>query len=71
MQASSRAIFTRRNMIVYVVIEVVLFVLANVTAKSASYPGPLSNMLWGLFCFGLLVLIVAEARTWRSSRRAA
>ncbi len=71
MQAGSRATFTRRNIIVYIVIEVVLFVLANVTAKSASHPGALSNVLWGLFCFGLPVLIVAGGRAWRSSRRAA
>jgi hypothetical protein len=54
---------TRRNLIGFVVIEVVLFFAANMTAKNSSHPGTLSNIFWGAFLIGAALLIVLAVIT--------
>jgi len=39
-------LFRRRNLLVLLVVEVVLFVLAGVTSKNSSHPGTVSNAFW-------------------------
>jgi Na+/serine symporter len=53
----------RRNLIRFVVIEVVLFLLAGVTAKNSNRPGLVSNVFWVAFLAGaaLLILVVLIA----------
>jgi low temperature requirement protein LtrA len=57
----SRAAISRRNWLYLVGVEVVLFVLSNVTAKNNSHPGAASNVLWVAFLIGILALIVLGA----------
>jgi uncharacterized membrane protein YhaH (DUF805 family) len=49
---------TRKHWLALIGVEVVLFVLSNVTAKNSSHPGTASNILWILFLVGVVVLIV-------------
>ena len=44
--ADSRTALSRRTWIGLVLGDVVLFVLANVTAKNSSHPGTVSNILF-------------------------
>jgi choline-glycine betaine transporter len=53
-----RSQLSRRNMIALVVVDAVLFLLANVTAKSSSSPGTFSDVTWGIFLIGTALLIV-------------
>ena len=48
----------RRNLIGLAVFDAVLFLLANVTSKSHSHPGTVSNIFWYAFLIGVLLLIV-------------
>jgi uncharacterized membrane protein YesL len=48
----------RRNLIGLVVLDAVLFLLANLTSKSHAHPGTLSNVFWYAFLIGVLLLIV-------------
>jgi hypothetical protein len=61
----------RRNLIGLFVVDVVLFVIANVTAKNSSHPGTVSNVVWVLFLVGVLALIVLGVVTLVRSRRTA
>jgi hypothetical protein len=70
--ADTRTPISRRAWIGFVVADVVLFVLANVTAKNSSRPGALSNAFFVAFVIGLALLIVlAVLATVRSRRRPA
>lgn len=51
-------VVSRRTLIALFVADVVIFVLSNVTSKSSSYPGAVSNVLWVVFLLGVLALIV-------------
>ena len=62
---------TRRNVIALVVVEVVLFALANVTANSPAHPGTASQVTWWAFLIGLLLLIVISVNAWLRRLRAA
>jgi low temperature requirement protein LtrA len=60
---------SRRNLLYLFVLDVVLFVLSNVTSKSNSHPGAASNVLWIAFLIGVLTLIVLGVATLVQSRR--
>ena len=60
---------SRRNLIYLVVVDVVLFVLSNVTSKTNSHPGTVSNILWIVFLIGVLALIVLGVVAAVRSRR--
>jgi choline-glycine betaine transporter len=68
-------VITRRNLLGLFVADVVIFVLSNVTSKSNSHPGAVSNVLWVMFLIGALALIVlgiaAAIRSARSRRASA
>ena len=59
----------RRNLLALLGVDVVLFVLSNVTSKSNSHPGAVSNVLWVVFLLGVLLLIVLAVVARRRSRR--
>ena len=65
-----RPVITRWKLIGFVAIELVLFLLANVTAKNASHPGAVSNVLWGAFLIGAGLLIVVALMTLVRRRQA-
>ena len=60
---------TRRNLIGLVVLDVVLFVLANVFSKSNKHPGTVSNVFWYVFLVGVVILIAATLAALVQSRR--
>jgi hypothetical protein len=60
---------TRRHLFGLLVVEVVLFVLAGVTAKNSHHPGTASNVLWSAFLIGFVVLILLVVVTLVQSRR--
>jgi protein-S-isoprenylcysteine O-methyltransferase Ste14 len=62
-------VLSRRNLIYLFVLDVVLFVLSNVTSKSNSHPGTASNVLWIACLVGVLALIVLGVATLVQSRR--
>jgi uncharacterized membrane protein YhaH (DUF805 family) len=72
---SIHSLVRARNVVVLAVADVVLFVIANVTAKNSSHPGTLSNVVWVAFLIGVLMLIVLGTcvlvRRLRSSARPA
>jgi hypothetical protein len=68
--SSNRSLTNRRNLIVLAVVEVVLFTLANVTAKNSSHPGTVSNVLWGVFLVGVVMLVVLAVAALIGSLRA-
>lgn len=62
-------ILRRRNLLALFVVEVVLFVLAGVTSKTSSHPGTVSNVFWGVFLVGVVLLVVLVVATLVQSRR--
>jgi hypothetical protein len=66
-----RPVITRWKLLGFVAIELVLFSLANVTAKNGSHPGTVSNVFWGAFLIGAGLLIVAALMTLVRRRQAA
>jgi hypothetical protein len=62
---------SRRTWIALVVADVVLFVLANLTAKNSSHPGTASNALFVAFVTGGGLLITLAIVTAVRSRRGA
>ncbi len=59
----------RRNLVFLAVADALLFLLANVTAKSHSHPGTTSNVFWYAFLIGVLLLIVLGLLVLIQSRR--
>jgi hypothetical protein len=60
---------TRRNLIGLLVLDIVLFVLANVTINSSKHPGTLSNVFWVAFLAGVVILIALVLVALVQSRR--
>jgi predicted tellurium resistance membrane protein TerC len=69
--ADSLTALSRRTWIVLVAADVVLFVLANLTAKNSSHPGTISNMFFIGFAIGAVLLITLAIATVIKSRRGA
>lgn len=61
----------RRNLVYLAVADAVLFLLANVTSKSHSHPGTVSNVFWFAFLAGVVLLIVLGLAALVRSRRPA
>lgn len=49
---------TRRNLLGLLILDVVLFFLANVFAKNSKHPGTLSNVCWVAFLIGAVLFVV-------------
>jgi|GEM_PF-2716279 len=62
---------SRRTWIALVGADVVLFVLANLTAKNSSHPGTASNAFFVAFVIGAVLLIALAIATAVRSRRGA
>ena len=62
---------SRRTWIGLTAAEVVLFALANLTAKSSSHPGTVSNVFFVAFVIGAVLLIALAIATVVRSRRGA
>ena len=63
---------SRRTWIYLVVADVVLFLLANVTAGNGDNPSTVSNVIWAAFLIATVLLIVLAVVTLvRSLRRPA
>jgi hypothetical protein len=60
---------TRRNLIGLLVLDVVLFFLANVFSKSHKHPGTLSNVCWFAFLIGAALFVVLALVALIQSRR--
>jgi hypothetical protein len=69
--AVSLTTFSRRAWIVLVVADVLLFALANLTAKDSSHPGTASNVFFVAFAIGAVLLITLAIATLVKSRRGA
>jgi hypothetical protein len=69
--ADSLTALSRRTWIVLVVADVVLFALANLTAKNSSHPGTASNVFFVAFVIGVVLLITLAIATVVKSRRGA
>ena len=67
--ADARTPISRRAWIGCVVADVVLFLLANLTAKNSSHPGTLSNVFFVAFVIGTALLIALAVLTTVQSRR--
>jgi len=68
----SLSALSRRSWIGLVAFEVVLFALANLTAKNSSHPGTVSNVFFVAFVIGAVLLItLAVIRVAKSRRRPA
>jgi hypothetical protein len=69
--ALSLTTLSRRAWIVLVVADVLLFTLANLTAKNSSHPGTASNVFFVAFVIGAVLLITLAIATLVKSRRGA
>jgi hypothetical protein len=69
--AVSLTTLSRRAWIVLVVADVLLFALANLTAKNSSHPGTASNVFFVAFVIGAVLLITLAIATLVKSRRGA
>ena len=69
--ADSLTALSRRTWISLVVADVVLFVLANLTAKNSSHPGTASNVFFAAFVIGAVLLITLAIAAVVKSRRGA
>ena len=69
--AASLTALSRGTWIGLVVADVVLFVLANLTATNGSHPGTVSNALFIAFVIGGVLLITLAIATAVRSRRGA
>ncbi len=69
--ADSLTALSRRTWISLVVADVVLFVLANLTAKNSSHPGTASNVFFAAFVIGVVLLIALAIASMVKSRRGA
>lgn len=69
--ADSQTALNRRTWIGGLATDVVLFVLANLTAKNSSHPGAASNIFFIAFVIGAVLLIAVAIVTAVKSRRGA
>lgn len=69
--ADSLTALSRRTWITLVLADVVLFVLANLTAKNSSHPGTASNVFFAAFLIGVVLLIALAIASMVKSRRGA
>lgn len=67
----TRVAISRTGWIVYAIVEIALFVTANLTAKNSSHPGTLSNIFFITFIVGLAVALLLGAATLIRQRRTA
>jgi hypothetical protein len=67
--AASPTALSRRTWLGLVLADVVLFVLANLTANNSSHPGTVSNILFVGFVIGTALLIALAVVTMVKSRR--
>jgi MYXO-CTERM domain-containing protein len=68
---NNHSVIRVRNAVALAVADVVLFVIANVTAKNSSHPGTVSNIAFVAFLVGLVLLIALGAAVLIRRRRAA
>lgn len=69
--ADSLTALNRRTWIGLVIADVVLFVLANLTAKNSSHPGTASNAFFIAFVIGAVLLITLAIANVIKARRGA
>jgi len=69
--AQSLTTLRRRSWISLILTDVLLFVLANLTAKNSSHPGTVSNVFFVASVIGAVLLIALAIATVFSSRRGA
>ena len=69
--ADSLTALSRRTWIGLVLADVVLFVLANLTAKNSSHPGTASNAFFIAFVIGAVLLITLAIASVIKARRGA
>jgi predicted tellurium resistance membrane protein TerC len=67
--ANSLTALRRRTWIGLVLADVVLFVIANLTAKNSSHPGAVSNTCFIVFVIGAALLIALAIVQLIASRR--
>ena len=58
----SRLAISRTGWMLYAIVEVALFVGANLTARSSSHPGTVSNVFFITFIAGLVLAILLATR---------
>jgi hypothetical protein len=68
---NNHSIIGVRNAVGLAVADLVLFVIANVTAKNSSHPGTVSNIAFVAFSVGLPLLIALGAAALIRHRRTA
>jgi hypothetical protein len=66
---SNRLSLTRNAWIGYLLVEVALFLTANLTAKNSSHPGTVSNVFFDAFIAGLVLAVLLGATELIRSRR--
>ncbi len=66
------SIIARRNLIGLAILDVVLFLAANITSKNSSHPGTVSNVFFAAFIVGaallLVLVVIALVRRERPAR---
>jgi hypothetical protein len=66
--ADSLTALSRRTWIGLVVVDVMLFALANLTAKNSSHPGAVSNVFFIAFVIGAVLLVALAIATVITAR---
>ena len=66
----SRISLSRNTWIAYLLVEIGLFLVANLTAKNSNHPGTISNAFFITFIVGLVIAAVLGIATLVRSRRA-
>ncbi len=73
-QARLRAsVSSHLNLVALLMVDIALFVMAELTYKSAKHPGTVSNIAWYAFLIGaatLVVLVIVAIAPSRSQRHA-
>ncbi len=67
---ANRMSISRASWAAYAVVEVVLFLIANLTAKNGNHPGTVSNIFFAAFVAGLAIALLLGAWELVRSRRA-
>ena len=67
----TRVAISRTGWILYAIVEIALFVTANLTAKNSSHPGTLSNLFFITFIVGLVLALALGVAAIVRQRRAA